>query len=162
MVKFSFWCCFGILCEKYNICYSCSISFHLVTTLVQADSFAVLHCSRSGSNLTWRQVRGRTRPAAAGCGSTVSWYWDGRRSDDIADQTQHDDSNKTDADIHDVLRQPARCADPGDKQVTLSFTSFTNVAVPSGWIEDSIVKSSFWCCFGILYENTTCIKLDSN
>jgi len=36
--------------------------------------FVVMYCSRSGGNLTWRQVGGRTGPAAVGRGSSVSWY----------------------------------------------------------------------------------------
>jgi len=73
-----------------------------------------LRYSCAGGHPSRWQVGGSTGPAAVGRGTAVSWYWDGRWRDDVPHQTQHNNSDQTDADVHDVLGQPARCTYPGN------------------------------------------------
>ncbi len=72
-----------------------------------------LWCCGSSRHPHGRHIWKRPGPAAAGRGSSVPGYWNRRWSHDGPHQTQHHHPHQTDPDLHHLLRQPARCPDPG-------------------------------------------------
>lgn len=77
--------------------------------------------SCSGSHLGWWQVRKCTRSTIIGRHSAVLRHWDCWWCDDCLDQTEHYYSNKANANIYDLLWQPARCAHSGKNYFHLNL-----------------------------------------